>query len=150
MPAKKKVTPREYVSGSSVLIEGSGTIGLTKSEKGGSPKKSMPKHNITGKSKRKITAKKAAVKRRATKKKRSFTGGRFVIDTDSFSKGYTKKENGGNLKKSEIKHNTIGSPKESEIIHNTIGRPKIKITAMKAKATRKTTVKKATGPKKTK
>jgi len=99
--------------------------------------------------KRKVV-RKIAPKRTATKKKRSFTGGRFVIDTDSFTEGYTKKENGGNLKKSEIKHNTIGSPKKSEIIHNTIGRPKIKITAMKAKATRKTTVKKATGPKKKK
>ena len=86
--------------------------------------------------KRKVV-RKIAPKRTATKKKRSFTGGRFVIDTDSFTEGYTKKKRGG-------------YPKESEIIHNTIGRPKIKITAMKAKATRKTTVKKATGPKKKK
>ena len=85
----------------------------------------------------KATVKKTAPKKTATKKKRSFTGGRFVIDTDSFTEGYTKKKRGG-------------SPKKSEIIHNTIGRPRIKITAKKAKATRKTTVKKATGPKKKK
>jgi len=69
MPVKKKATPREYVSGSSVLIEGSGPIGLTKSEKGGSPKKSIAKHNKNSKPERKITAKKAKAARKTTVKK---------------------------------------------------------------------------------
>ena len=73
MPAKKKATPREYVSGSSVLIDGAGPIGLTKSKKGGSPKKSMPKHNKNSKPERKITAKKAKAARKTTAKKATVT-----------------------------------------------------------------------------
>ena len=73
MPAKKKATPREYVSGSSVLTEGGGTIGLTKSKKGGSPKKHIPTHKNNGKPERKITAKKAKAARKTTVKKATVT-----------------------------------------------------------------------------
>ena len=73
MPVKKKATPREYVSGSSVLIEGAGPKGITKNKKGGSPKKSTAKHNKNSKPERKITAKKAKAARKTTVKKATVT-----------------------------------------------------------------------------
>jgi len=69
MPVKKKVTAREYVSGSFVLDADSPSLGVRRKKDGGSTKASAIINNKTRKSKRKITAKKATVAKITTVKK---------------------------------------------------------------------------------